>query len=63
MGPYVGVDYNSPYLIVNSVVSFTPQLQFKGNGEDLSYWLGIFCLCLLISKTGKHKYREGGGKG
>jgi hypothetical protein len=31
MGPYAGVDYNSPYLIVNSVVSYLPPLQ-RGRG-------------------------------
>jgi hypothetical protein len=44
MGPYAGVDYNSPgYLIVNSVVLSTPTKKGKGwSGEDLSYWLSTF---------------------
>ncbi len=35
MGPYAGVDYNSPYQIVNSAVSYPPPLyKDKGwNGE------------------------------
>jgi hypothetical protein len=28
MGPYAGVDFNSPYLIVNSVVSYPPPIQW-----------------------------------
>ncbi len=32
MDPYAGVDYNSPYLIVNSVVSYSPPLQRKRGG-------------------------------
>jgi hypothetical protein len=54
MGPY-RVDYNSTYLIVNSLVSYPPPLQReKGrSGEDLSYWLSTFVTAyLLISKTG-----------
>jgi hypothetical protein len=31
MGPKAGVDYNSPYLMVNSVVSYPPPLQ-RGRG-------------------------------
>ncbi len=49
-----GVDYNSTYLIVNSLVSYPPPLQReKGrSGEYLSYWLGTFVsACLLISKA------------
>ncbi len=46
MEPYAGVDYSSPYLIVNSVVSYiynTPKRKVKGwSGEDLSYWLSTF---------------------
>ncbi len=32
MGPYAGVDYKSPYLIVNSVVSYPPKLQRERGG-------------------------------
>ncbi len=51
---YAGVDYNSPNLIVNSVVSYPPPTtKGKGrSGEDLSY-------CLLISITTNRKGREG----
>jgi hypothetical protein len=35
MGPYAGVDYNSPYLIVKSVVSYPvlPQRERGGVGK------------------------------
>jgi hypothetical protein len=32
MGPYVGVDYNSPFLIVNSVVSYPTPLKRERDG-------------------------------
>jgi hypothetical protein len=32
MGPYAGVDYNSPYLIVKFVVSYPPALQRDRGG-------------------------------
>jgi hypothetical protein len=53
MGPYAGVDYNSPYLIVNSLVSYSPH--YKGKGVDLGRSLLLvehICIYLLISKTG-----------
>jgi len=49
MGPYAGVDYNSPSLIVNS-------------GSQLSYWVENICICLLSSKTTNMK-RESTEKG
>ncbi len=67
MEPYAGVDYNSPYLIVNSLVSYSPH--YKGKGVDLGRSLllveHIFCIYLLISKTGFlcKQYGEGGVKG
>jgi hypothetical protein len=66
MGPYAGVDYNSPYLIVNSLVSYSPH--YKGKGVDLGRSLLLvehICIYLLISKTGFlcKQYGEGGGKG
>jgi hypothetical protein len=44
MGPYAGVDYNSPYRIINSIVSYPSSLQREkgGVGENLSYWLSTF---------------------
>ena len=30
MGPYAGVDYNSPHIIVNSIVNYSPP-NTKGN--------------------------------
>jgi hypothetical protein len=44
MGPNARVDYNSPYLIVNSVVSYpTPTTKRRGwSGENLSYLLSTF---------------------
>jgi hypothetical protein len=29
MGPYAGVDYNSPYLIVNSIVIYALHTHYK----------------------------------
>jgi hypothetical protein len=53
MGPYAGVDYNSPYLIVNYAVSYPPPLQGKGVEWRKSLLLVVhICICLLISKTG-----------
>jgi hypothetical protein len=43
MGPYAGIDYNSPYLMVNSLVLSTPTKKGKGlSWEGLSYWLSTF---------------------
>jgi hypothetical protein len=59
MGPYAGVDYNSPYLIVNSVVSYPPHYKWKG-----VEWENLYLYA--ISKTGllsNHKYREVGWNG
>jgi hypothetical protein len=67
MWPYAGVDFNSPYLIVNSVVSYPLHYNRKGveRWRSLQLVEHIF-ICLLISKTEflcKHKYKELGGKG
>jgi hypothetical protein len=53
MGPYAEVDYYSPYLIVNSVVS----------GEDLSFWLSTLYLSANFqnNKKEKREFREGEG--
>jgi hypothetical protein len=45
MGPSGGVNYDSPYLKVNSVVMQLSTPTTKGKGwswEDLSYWLSTF---------------------
>jgi len=34
MGPYAGVDYDSLYLIVNSVVSYAVRLQRESDGME-----------------------------
>ncbi len=51
MGPYAGVDSNSPYLI------------FRGEDLSVSYWLNRFVLVCLYPKPVfflcKNKYREG----
>jgi hypothetical protein len=68
MGPYAGVDYNSLYLIVNSVVSYAPPLQ-RGkvwSGKHLSYWLSTFVARLLISMITNRKRKstkKGKGRG
>ncbi len=52
IGPYVGVDYNSPYLIANSVVGCVHPL-YKGKGGQWGRSLLLvehICICLLISK-------------
>jgi hypothetical protein len=51
MGPYAGVDYNSPYLIVK-FVAIHPH--YKGKVVELGRSLLLvehICICLLISKT------------
>jgi hypothetical protein len=65
MGPYAGVDYNSPYLIVNSAVSYPPPLQGKGvEWGNLSYWLSTFVSVCLIPKPFFMKTQvPGEGKG
>jgi hypothetical protein len=67
MGSYAGVDCNSPYLIVNSVVTYPPPLQRERGGVRKIYPIGGAHLYLsAFSKTGflcKHKYGEGGGRG
>ncbi len=66
MGPYSGVDYDSPYLIVNSIVSYpTPLQRERGEvGKISPYWLSNehVCMCLLIPKTTLRK-RESTEKG
>jgi hypothetical protein len=53
MGPYAGVDYNLPNLIVNSTVSYPPPLQREGVEWGRSFLLvEHISICLLISKTG-----------
>jgi hypothetical protein len=65
MVPYAGVDYYlfSPYLIVNSVVSYP--LQRKRSGEDLSYWLSTFLSVCQFPKQpiGKGRVQRRGRKG
>jgi hypothetical protein len=69
VGLYAGIDYNSPYLIVNSVVSYPPPPPpTKGkewSREDLSYWLSTF---VFSANFQNNKYEKGvggreGGKG
>jgi hypothetical protein len=47
-----GADYNSHYLMVNSIVSYPPSLQReKGwSGEDLSYLLSTYVSVFEFSK-------------
>jgi hypothetical protein len=65
MGPYAGVDYNSSYLIVNSVVSYPMDNihpHYKGTGVELRRSLQLvehICICLLIFKTTNRKGRGG----
>ncbi len=49
MGTYAGVDYNSPYLTVNSVVSYPLPLQReRGAVGNLSYWLSSAHLFFFV---------------
>jgi hypothetical protein len=62
MGPYAGVDYNSPYLTVNPVV-INPSPPQKGVEWERSLLLVEHSgICMLISKTPNMK-RERGGRG
>jgi hypothetical protein len=62
-GPYAGVDFNSSYLIVNSVVSYPPHYKVKGVEWGRSLLLvEHICICLQISKTTNRK-RESREKG
>jgi hypothetical protein len=70
MGPYSGVDFNSPYLIVNSVDNFPPQLQRDRGGVgkiSLKGWAYLYLSanfqnCFFLCK---HKYctEKGEGRG
>jgi hypothetical protein len=60
---YGGVDYNSPYLTVNSVVSYTASLQREKGGLGRSLQLvEHICICLLIPRQpiGKGKKERRG---
>jgi hypothetical protein len=58
MEPDGGVDNNSPYLIVNSVVSY-PILQRERVEWGRSLLLvELICICLLIFKITKRKKGE-----
>jgi hypothetical protein len=67
MWPYVGVDYNPPYLIVNSVVSYPPPLQRKRGGVEKISPLGGGHLYLSAnfqnSQYEKGEYGKGVGNG
>jgi hypothetical protein len=61
MGPYAGVDYNSPYIIVNSLVSYPPHYKGKGVKWGRSFLeVEYICICLLISKSTNRKREEYG---
>ncbi len=66
MEPDGGVDNNSPYLIVNSVVSYP---YYRGTGVEWGRSLllvELICICLLIFKITKRKREsteKGEGKG
>jgi hypothetical protein len=66
MGPYAGVDYNSPYLLVFSVVGFlSPPISEKGGVTKISP-IGRAHLYLSDNfqnnQCEKGQSREGGGK-
>ncbi len=63
MGPYDGVDYNSPYLIVKSVVSYpVPPQKERGGIEQISPIGWAHWYHLLISKTTNWKIEKGEGR-
>ncbi len=63
-GPYAGVDYSSPYFIVNSAVSYPPlTTKDKGWSGETLLLVEHICICLLISKTTNRKREAGRGEG
>ncbi len=70
MGPYAGVDYNSLYLIVNSVVSYPPPLQrVRGGVGKISpigwahFHLSAYFHNMLFMSKGKGRVRGRGREG
>jgi hypothetical protein len=65
MGLNAGVDSNSPYLKVNSVVSYLhPPLQRERGGAGKIFLLAeLICICLLVYKTTNRKRERGEGEG
>ncbi len=49
LGPYAGVDYNSPYLIVNSIVSYSSSLQREKGGVGKISPIGLSTLYLTAN--------------
>ncbi len=64
MGPYAGVDFGSPYLIVSSVVSYPPPLQREKGRVGKIYSVGWAHLYMSANfQNNKLEKGEGGGKG
>jgi hypothetical protein len=64
MGLYTGVDYDSPYLIVNSVVRYPLPLQReRGRAERSLPLVEHSFISLLISKTTNRSRKRDGGRG
>ncbi len=67
MGTYAEVDYNSLYLIVNSVASYPPQIQRERVGVGkitLSGWAHLHLSAnFQNNQQKKGEYGEGEGKG
>ncbi len=63
MGPYARVDDNSPYLIVNSVVSYTSPLQNLSSGVGKISPVGLAHLHLSANFQTTNRKRESMEKG
>ncbi len=66
LGPLCRSWYNSPYLTVNSIVSYPPPLHYKGKAFSTIGWAHLFLPanfqnCFFYVNTSK--YRKGGGNG
>ncbi len=55
MDPYAGVDYNSPYLTVNSIVSYSPPLQRERGGVGKISPIGFKNICIWSANSQNNK--------
>ncbi len=56
MGPYAGDDFNSPYLIVNSVVRYPPHYKMGWSREDLSLSFRFSALVQYLSANFQNQF-------
>ncbi len=62
MGTYAGVDYNSPYLIVNSVVSYPPPCYKRKGVEWGKSLLLVYHICNRFYVNTSTEMGEGKGE-